>query len=434
MQTPREICLKLLVSTERGQEYSNLALDSALRRYPDLRDIDRRFVSALYYSVLERKLALDAVINSLCSRPADRLSPELRQILRMGVCQILYMDSVPESAAVNESVKLASKLRNKGAAGFVNALLRSFIRDGCKLPKSGVKLKDLSVEYSCPEWIVRSFINDYGEDTAFEILKSSLGRAPMTARLNTCKFRYEDIVAELSAENVSVKDIPFAGSCAELIGCGSVESLSAYKKGMLHIQDLSCQICCRELDPKPGETVLDLCAAPGGKTFTVAELMGDSGRVYAYDLHPNRVGLIASGAARLGLGSVTAGVNNAKIFSESVPKADRILCDVPCSGLGVIRRKPDIKYRPESELSALANTQYEILSTSSRYLKAGGTLIYSTCTLRRCENEDIVEKFLSENPDFAPVKLNGFTDYHTTILPQTFGSDGFFIAKLQRKR
>ena len=156
MQTPREICLKLLVSTERGQEYSNLALDSALRRYPDLRDIDRRFVSALYYSVLERKLALDAVIDSLCSRPADRLSPELRQILRMGVCQILYMDSVPESAAVNESVKLASKLRNKGAAGFVNALLRSFIRGGCKLPKSGVKLKDLSVEYSCPEWIVRS--------------------------------------------------------------------------------------------------------------------------------------------------------------------------------------------------------------------------------------------------------------------------------------
>ena len=162
--------------------------------------------------------------------------------------------------------------------------------------------------------------------------------------------------------------------------------------------------------------------------------MGDSGRVYAYDLHPNRVGLIASGAARLGLGSVTAGVNNAKIFSESVPMADRVLCDVPCSGLGVIRRKPDIKYRPESELSALANMQYEILSTSSRYLKTGGTLIYSTCTLRRCENEDIVEKFLSENPDFVPVKLNGFTDYHTTILPQTFGSDGFFIAKLQRKR
>ena len=247
MQTPREICLKLLDATERGQAYSNIALDSALKRYPDLRDIDRRFISALYYSVLERRLTLDAVIDSLCDRPADRLSPELRQILRMGVCQILYMDSVPESAAVNESVKLASKLKNSGAAGFVNALLRSFIRGGCKLPKSGVKFKDLSVEYSCPEWIVGSFIRDYGEETALGILKSSLGRAPMTARLNTCKFSYEGIIAELSVQNVSVKDIPFADGCVELSGCGSVESLSAYQKGMLHIQDLSCQICCREL-------------------------------------------------------------------------------------------------------------------------------------------------------------------------------------------
>ena len=434
MNTPREICLKLLVSTERGQEYSNLALDAALKRYPELKDIDRRFVSALYYSVLERRLTLDSVIDSLCDRPSDKLSPELRQILRMGVCQILYMDSVPQSAAVNESVKLASSLKNKGAAGFVNALLRSFIRGGCKLPKSGVKLKDLSVEYSCPEWIVSSFIRDYGDDAALRILQSSFGRASMTARLNTCKFSYDEIIEELSEQNVCVKDIPFADDCVELSGCGSIESLSAYRKGMFHIQDLSCQICCRELAPNDGETVLDLCSAPGGKAFTIAELMGDSGRVYAYDLHPNRVRLIVSGAERLGLNCVAAGVNNAKIFNENIPAADRILCDVPCSGLGVIRRKPEIKYRPETELSALPNTQYDILSTSSRYLKPGGTLVYSTCTLRRCENEDIVEKFLAEHSDFSPVKLDSFTDYHTTIMPYKYGSDGFFIAKLQRKR
>ena len=434
MQSPRAICLKLLDSTERGQEYSNIALDRALKKYPDLRDIDRRFISALYYGVLERRITLDAVIGKYSNRPSDKLSSELRQILRMGIYQILYMDTVPESAAVNESVALAKGLRNQGASGFVNALLRNFIRGGCKLPKSGVKLKDLSIEYSCPEWIVKSFIRDYGEETALSILKNSIGRAPMTARLNTCKSSLDEIISELASQGVSCKLIPEAEACAELSGCGSVESLSAYQKGMLHIQDLSCQICCRELDPKAGETVLDLCSAPGGKAFTIAELMGDSGTVLAYDLHPNRVRLIAAGAERLGLKSITAAVNNAKILNEKIPLADKVLCDVPCSGLGVMRRKPEIKYRPEEELSALPKTQLEILTTSSKYLKVGGELIYSTCTLRREENSDIVEKFLRENNDFESVKLKGFTGYDITITPDRYGSDGFYIAKIRRKR
>lgn len=434
MQSAREICLKLLDSTERGQEYSNIALDNALCRYPELRDVDRRFISALYYGVLERKLTLDAIIEDRSARPSTKLSSELRQILRMGLYQLLYMDTVPESAAVNESVKLARGLKNQGAAGFVNALMRGFIRDGCKMPKSGVKLKDLSIEFSCPEWLISSLIRDYGENTALSVLRCSVDRAPLTARLNTCKFLNEDILNELSAQSVKCKTLTEVDSAVELIGCGAVETLTAYQKGMFHIQDLSCQICCHELGAKPGETVLDLCSAPGGKAFTIAELMGDSGRVMAYDLHPNRVRLIKSGAERLGLKSVAAAVNNAKVFCSEIPQADRVLCDVPCSGLGVIRRKPEIKYRAEEEILALAETQYAILNTSSKYLKPGGTLVYSTCTLRRCENDDIVERFLSENPDFEPVKLNGFTEYKTTITPDMFGSDGFFIAKLQRKR
>ena len=203
---------------------------------------------------------------------------------------------------------------------------------------------------------------------------------------------------------------------------------------MFHIQDISCQICCCELDPKPGETVLDLCSAPGGKAFTIAEMMNNSGRVLAFDLHQNRVGLISSGAERLGLKSIMASVNDAKKFNPDIPKADRVLCDVPCSGLGVIRSKPEIKYRRFEELSALPNAQYEILKTSSEYLKPGGTLVYSTCTLRKAENDEIVERFLRENIDFESVKLSSFTDYKTTIMPDQYGSDGFFIAKLQRKR
>ncbi len=434
MKQPREICLSLLVSTERGGEYSNIALDSALKKYPELRDIDRRFISALYYGVLERRLTLEAIISGLSSRPKDRLSPEVKNILEMGLYQILYMDSVPESAAVNESAALAKGLKNPAAVGFVNAVLRNFIRGGKKLPKSGVKLKDLSVEYSCPEWIVSSFIADYGEEAALNILKSSIGRAPITARLNTCKFRIEDILEELSKDGVSVKLSSFTSGCAELSGCGSVEQLSAYKKGMFHIQDLSCQLCCKELDPKPGSTVLDLCSAPGGKAFTAAELMEDSGRVMAYDLHPNRVRLISSGAKRLGLESITAAVNNAKAFNPDIPLADRVLCDVPCSGLGVIRRKPEIKYRPKEEIKSIPSIQYEILKTSAKYLLSDGILIYSTCTLRKAENDGIVERFLSENPEYESVKLIGFTDWKTTITPDIYGSDGFFIAKIRRKR
>lgn len=434
MQTPREICLKLLDSSERGQEYSNIALDNALKRYPDLRDIDRRFVSALYYGVIERRITLDAIIKKQSKRPMDKLNMTLRQILRMGLYQLLYMDSVPESAAVNESVKLAQSLKNQGAAGFVNALMRNFIRGGQKLPLSGVKEKDLSVQYSCPEWIVKLWLRDYGAELTLSLLENSIGKAPMIAKLNTCKFTEDEILSELSSQSVTARIMPEAKGSAELFGYGSVEQLSAYQKGMLHIQDLSCQICCRELAPQPGETVLDLCSAPGGKAFTIAELMGDNGRVMAYDLHQNRVRLIASGAKRLGLGSISAAPNDAKKFNENIPMADKILCDVPCSGLGVIRRKPEIKYRPEEELSGLSKTQYEILKTSSKYLKAGGELVYSTCTLRREENDDIIERFLNESTDFEPVKLNGFTDYKVTITPDMFGSDGFFIAKIRRKR
>ena len=433
--TPREICLQLLISTERGQEYSNIALDKALKKYPDLKAIDRRFISALYYGVLERKLTLDAIIESRSTRPSEKLSIDLLQILRMGLYQILYMDTVPESAAVNESVKLARELKNPSAAGFVNALLRGFLRDGAKFPKSGVKLKDLSIKYSIPEWIVKLWIRDYGEQTAQMLLENTIGVAPITVKLNTCTHSLDDILAELAAQGVNAEKVSSpASDCYNLTNCGSVENLTAYQKGMLHVQDLSCQLCCLELGAKPNETVLDLCSAPGGKAFTIAEYMNDRGKIYAYDLHKNRVRLITSGAERLGLKSITAAENNAKVFSDSIPQADRILCDVPCSGLGVIRRKPEIKYRAEEDASALTATQYAILTTSAKYLKPGGTLIYSTCTLRRSENDDIVDRFLKENPDFEPVKLINFTDFRQTITPNLYGSDGFFIAKMTRKR
>ncbi len=433
MQTPREICMKLLVSTEKNNSFSNIALDKTLTKYPMLRDIDKRFISAMYYGVIERRITLDEIIKKYSSRPVDKLSDAVRQILRMGLYQLLYMDSVPDNAAVNESVILAKDNKNPAVSGFVNALLRNFIRDGKKLPTKNSKVYNLSVEYSCPEWLIEMWLRDYGEDVCLSMLRSSIGRAPVTVRLNTCKFSFDEIVLELKEEGVSYTVCEVVPDCLELFGCGSIEKLSAYNKGMLHVQDVSCQICVSELDAKPGDIVLDMCSAPGGKAFTIAQMMSDNGRVLAFDLHEKRVNLIRSGARRLGLECIEAKANNAKVNNSDMPMADKVLCDVPCSGLGVIRRKPEIKYSDRVQLSGLPNVQYDILDTSSRYVKVGGILVYSTCTVLREENDDIVERFLREHPEFEPVKLNRFTDYEQTITPDMFGSDGFFIAKLRRK-
>lgn len=438
MQTPREICLKLLVNTEKNAAYSNIVLDKTLLKYDLLKDVDRRFITALYYGVIERKITLDAVISAYSNRPCDKLSEAVRNILRMGIYQLLYMDSVPDNAAVNESVLLAKDNRNPAVSGFVNAVLRSFIRDGKKLPTYKNKITKLSVDYSCPEWLIKMWFDDYGEETAIAMLSSSLGRPPVTVRLNTCRFTVDMISSELAIEGASLKLSDKLADCAEISGCGSVERLSAYKKGMFHVQDISCQLCAGILGAKPGETVLDVCSAPGGKAFTIAEMMGDSGRLIAYDLHPNRVKLIADGAKRLGLKSVEPAVNNAKVFSDKIPMAQRVLCDVPCSGLGVIRRKPEIKYSDPEVIARLPDIQLEILSVSSRYVEKGGVIVYSTCTLNRAENDKVVDRFLAQNQDFEPAQIEpdsieGCNDYKLTLTPDVMGGDGFFIAKMRRK-
>ncbi len=437
MQTPREICLALLVKSEKNSSFSGIALDNTLSRNRDFSDIDRRFISALYYGVIERRITLDAVIGKYSRRTIDKLSLEIKEILRIGIYQLLYMDSVPDSAAVDESVKLA-KINNQSASGFVNAVLRSFIRDNKKLPLSGEKNHDLAINYSCPEWLTEMWLRDYGEEVAISLLEASLGRPPTTVRFNTCKFEASDIISELAKDGIEVIPNEAIPDCYDLKNCGSAEKLSAYKKGMFHVQDASCQICAGELGANDGETVLDVCSAPGGKAFTIAEIMNDSGRVLAFDLHEKRAKLISEGAERLSLDIISASVNNAKVFNSELPMADRVLCDVPCSGLGVIGRKPEIKYNNncEDDLSQFPIVQYDILKTSSRYLKPGGTLVYSTCTLNRAENDLIAERFLSENPDFEGFTLSHFDDYKATITPATcpYGGDGFFMAKFIRIR
>ncbi len=438
MENSRETALRLLTKLESNLSYSNILLDDALKK-SSLSAQDKKFVSALFYGTLERRLTLDRLIALYSKNPGSKLSVRVRNILRMGFYQLLYMDSVPDSAAVDESVKLAKRGSNQSAGGFVNAMLRAFIRNGKKLPEGGNETERLSIEYSCPEWLVEKWLDEYGRDVTMALLETSVGQAPTTVRANTLKASEDEVVSALQADGFGCERIGYADGCIKLRGSGSVERSEAYKKGLVHVQDLSSQICCKVLDAQPGDVVLDMCSAPGGKAFTIAQLMDNKGEIYAFDLHENRVRLIARGAKRLGISIIKAGTNDAKRFNDSVPQADRILCDVPCSGLGVIRRKPEIKYKDSEEFLRLPEIQYEILDTSSKYLKPGGILVYSTCTCSRAENDKVVEEFLSIHSDFEPCPLGkgvqGFeNEYKVTITPKNFGSDGFFIAKLRKLR
>lgn len=437
MADPRLTVVKMLMKMESSEAYSNLLLDHAFNE-AELSDRDKAFAAALFYGVLERRLTLDHVIRTNSKIAFEKLDKAAVQILRTGLYQLLYMPSVPESAAVNESVKMCKKLKCFSAQGFVNGMLRSFIRSGKKISYLGISPeKRLSVEYSCPEWLTEKFISEYGMDFAVRALKASVGKPPVYARVNVLRTTTDKVIAELAKQRIKAAPYPGLVNCIRLEKAGDIEKCAPFRQGLFHVQDISSQLCCLTLRPVVNETVLDVCAAPGGKSFTLAELMGNNGKLYSMDLHDMRVGLIEDGAARLGIKIITAMQNDASKFNGALPQADRVLCDVPCSGFGVIRRKPEIKYKPPEEFAGLPEIQYQILETSARYVKSGGTLVYSTCTLSRAENDDVADRFAASHPEFMPivqpVPLSSPGDYKRTYCPDENGGDGFFTASFRRK-
>lgn len=437
MADPRLTVVKMLMKMESSEAYSNLLLDHAFNE-AELSDRDKAFAAALFYGVLERRLTLDHVIRTNSKIAFEKLDKAAVQILRTGLYQLLYMPSVPESAAVNESVKMCKKLKCFSAQGFVNGMLRSFIRSGKKISYLGISPeKRLSVEYSCPEWLTEKFISEYGMDFAVRALKASVGKPPVYARVNILRTTTDKVIAELAKHRIKAAPYPGLVNCIRLEKAGDIEKCAPFRQGLFHVQDISSQLCCLTLRPVVNETVLDVCAAPGGKSFTLAELMGNNGKLYSMDLHDMRVGLIEDGAARLGIKIITAMQNDASKFNGALPQADRVLCDVPCSGFGVIRRKPEIKYKPPEEFAGLPEIQYQILETSARYVKSGGTLVYSTCTLSRAENDDVADRFAAAHPEFMPivqpVPLSASGDYKRTYCPDENGGDGFFTASFRRK-
>ena len=420
---PRKTAYDMLVRAGKDEAYSNILLDSSFAR-SGLGTDKRAFAAALFYGVIERKITLDYIIKEYSSIKFDRIDNNTLQLLRMGLYQLMYMN-IPDNAAVNETVGLAPKR----SAGFINAVLRAFIRNGKTLDiRENNRLKAMAVEFSCNYWIVKMWAEQYGEDRAEDMLETALGKPPVYARVNNTVCTAEELTERLAEDGVKSVPVGEDGKCLKLLNAGAIEGLAAYRRGMFHIQDISSQRCCELLDPQPGETVIDMCAAPGGKSFTLAELMGGKGTVLSSDLYESRVGLIREGAARLGLDKIIqARVADAAVYDSSLPAADRVLCDVPCSGFGVIRRKPEIKYKKKQDTEELPAIQTRILENAANYVKPSGRLVYSTCTLRREENEEVAESFAGRHAD-------SFTLLdEQTAFPEPDGGDGFFTAVFEKK-
>ena len=387
----RQLAFKILNKIERDNAYSNLTLDAALRENAAA-SASSAFVTALVYGVTERKITLDFILSRYLTKPLKKLRPEVLTALRLGAFQLCFMDKVPASAAVNESVKLVKGCGCAYASGLVNSVLRKVAKDGFTYEKTGEKIKDLSIIYSCPKALVSKFVEDYGEEKTEKILSSSIGARPVTARVNTLKASSDELIALLSGENAVAEKCPEDENYIILKNTGAVEELKAYKAGFFHVQDISCGKAVKALSPKAGDTVFDMCSSPGGKAFTAAQLMKNKGKILAFDLYPQRVKLCEEGALRLGIDIIEAKVGDACVFLPEYEKAaDKVLCDVPCSGFGIIGRKPEIRYKDIAIIDNLLPVQYNILANAAKYVKSGGTLVYSTCTLSRAENEGVCE-------------------------------------------
>lgn len=417
----RELAALALFRVNQDSAYSNIALNELLNKYA-LEQNEKALATKLFYGVLDTKITLDYIIKKLTGKPVSKIKPYTLEAIRIGLYQLIFTDNIPSSAAVNESVKLVKKSKEAFNSGFCNAVLREYLRNPVALPTDN-SVFALSVRYSCPQWIITELIEDYDIDTVIDFLEQSILPPPITIRVNTLKNTAEELSETL---NLSLKENEIISKNTILLKSGfNVSDFEPYKKGLFFVQDLSSQSCAELLNPQKNDRVLDMCAAPGGKSFSMALLMGNKGEIVSCDIHSHRADLIKKGAERLGINIINPAVQDATKFNNSLGVFDKILCDVPCSGFGIIRRKPEIKYKKTENFEELENIQYEILLNAVNYLKDNGIIVYSTCTVRKNENEKIVNKFLENHKDFKLISME-------TILPSAKGGDGFFKAKLAR--
>lgn len=434
----REIALKTLYKINEEEAYSNIALDEEIKQNRNkLTEKDIGLISEITYGVTTWRLTLDSIVKKYSKIRLKKISPWILNILRMGIYQIVFLDKIPKSAAVNESVNLSKRYGHTSSSNFVNAILRKVDKkDYEELFQIKDDVERVSKTTSMPEWIIKELMKNNKMDKVEEICKNSNLKPKITIRVNIIKTTPSELKLKLDERNIEYSETKIE-EFINLKKVKNIENLDLFKEGYFTIQDLSAGLTAISLNPKPNEYVLDACSAPGGKTTHIAELMQNKGKIEAWDIHEHRVKLVQKNARRLGIEIIKTDVQDAMEFNEKyVEKFDKILLDVPCLGIGVIKRKPDIKWqRKQEDIEKITNIQKKILQNCSKYLKPNGILVYSTCSILEDENMAIIEEFLNENKEFEKTnivinqkEING----EITIMPND-EQDGFFICKLQKK-
>ena len=434
MDLSRKLVVDCLMKVEKSG-FSNLVLSSELDSHT-LSYQDKAFATKLFYGTVERKLTLDYILQKQLSKPLSKMDKEVRAILQSGLYQILYMENVPDYAAINQAVGLCPVFKKTSAKGLVNAVLRKCIGFDINNEKFKDRITELSVKYSVNSDIVKIIDKDYPDITE-DILKGMFIVPKFTVKINTVKISVSSFKQLLTDNDITYIEMPVENAL-EVIHKGSVAEIPGFREGYFYVQGITSQYAVKAAGIKENDDVLDLCAAPGGKSFAAAIELAGSGSVTSCDPNPPRLKLISDGAARLGLDNISTVVNRGEIFNEQLKKYNVIICDVPCSGIGIIPKKPDLRYKSMQEVKNLAELQYNILSTASKYLADKGTIVYSTCTINKMENEQVVDKFLKENINFklvkqhCPVENVINVDEKVTFLSHLTGFDGFFVAVLRK--
>ena len=441
----REVALKVLYNIEVNKAYSNITLDEEINK--NIKILDNRdigFISELTYGVITWKLTIEEIIKKYSNLRLKKISPWILNILRMGIYQIVFLNKVPKSAAVNESVNLAKRYGHKGSSNFVNAILRKVSKnDYEEMFNIENNVERISKTTSMPVWIVETLLKEDTLEKVEEICKNSNLKPELSIRVNNLKTSKEELKKKLEEKDIKVEN----GVLEDFLilkNAKNIENIEEFKKGFFTVQDEAAGLTAKILNPQINDTVLDACSSPGGKTTYLAEIMKDKGEVIAFDIHPHRVKLVEQVSKRLNLKSIKTDVKDSSIYDKKYKeKFDKILLDVPCLGLGVLKRKPDIKWqRKEEDIEEISKIQKQILDTCSKYLKKGGVLVYSTCSILKEENEDVVNEFLEENENFEMEKIeleenNYFKKFckNNKFLQvyQSEKSDGFFICKMIKK-
>lgn len=440
----REGALLVLYRINEKGAFSNIALNKELRSKP-YSQLDKNLITELVYGVLENQIHIDYVIKQFSTFEINKMNPYTLNLLRLGIYQLLFLNKIPGFAAVNETVNLTKKYCKK-TTGFINGVLRNIQRnkENIKLPNPEEDIiKYLSIKYSHPQWLVEMFLDDFGKDFTEGLLKANNSMPELYVRINTLKISINECIKLLVNEGYTVKQSLFIEEAIAIKGLNDIEQSGPYKKGYIQVQDFGSMLVTRILDPKEEDFIIDICSAPGGKAAHMAQLMNNKGTIIARDIHDHKLRLIEKNAERLGITIIrTENFNGSDLDEKLLNRADKVLVDAPCSGLGVIRRKPEIKYKKQSyDIRTIMFLQYDILKNASRYVKLCGELVYSTCTINPEENEEIIRRFLDCNPNYILIDINdeyknlipgNHTGNMIQLYPNIHNTDGFFISKLKR--